>query len=128
MVALLVAYALAGPTAELTASVGPAVPRPGTTASVLGRVLDVNGGGLEGARIEVRRAGRLAAAGVSNDAGTFRVELRGSCSAYAISVQAHANGSSVGTDARRRLCPGDALPIDARVVTHGHFLWVPGPR
>jgi len=128
VVALLAAYALAGPSAELTASVGPAVPRPGTSVLVLGRVLQVDGSGLEGARIEVRRSGRLAGTAVSNDAGAFQVELRGGCSAYAISLRAKAQGSTVGMVSRHRLCPGDALPIDARVVTQGHFLWVPGPR
>lgn len=128
VVALLVAYVFAGPSAELTASVGPVVPRPGTSALILGRVLQVDGGGLEGARIEVRRSGRLAGTTVSDAAGRFGVDLRGACSAYAITLRAEAEGSTVGTVTRHRLCPGDALPIDARVVTHGHFLWVPGPR
>lgn len=128
VVVLLVAYALAGPSAELSASVGPVVPRPGTSAFVLGRVLQVDGSGLEGARIEVRRSGRLAGTTVSDDAGAFRVELRGGCSAYVISLRAKAQGSTVGTVSQHRLCPGDALPVDARVVTQGHFLWVPGPR
>jgi hypothetical protein len=128
VVALLVAYTLAGPSVELTASVGPAVPRPGTSAFVLGRVLEADGSGLEGARIEVRRSGRLAGTTVSDDAGAFGVELQGSCSAYAVTLRAEAQGSTVGTGLRRQLCPGDALSIDARIVTHGHFLWVPGPR
>jgi hypothetical protein len=128
VVVLLVAYALSGPSPELTASVGPAVPRPGTSAFVLGRVLEVDGSGLGGARIVVRRSGRIAGTTVSDDAGAFRVELRGGCSAYAVSLRAEAAGATVGTVSRHRLCPGDALPIDARVVTHGHFLWVPGPR
>lgn len=128
VVVFLVAYVLSGPSAELTASVGPAVPRPGTSAFVLGRVLEADGSGLEGARIEVRRSGRLAAKTVSNDAGAFRVELRGRCAAYAISLRAETQGSTVERTSRRRLCPGDALPIDARVITYGHFLWVPGPR
>jgi hypothetical protein len=128
VVALLVAFALAGPSVELTASVGPAVPRPGTSAFVLGRILEADGSGLEGARIEVRRSGRLAGTTVSDDAGAFGVELRGRCSAYAVTLRAEAQGSTVATDLRHQLCPGDALPIDARIVTHGHFLWVPGPR
>lgn len=126
--ALLVAYAFAGPSVELTASVGPAVPRPGTNAFVLGRVLEADGSGLEGARIEVRRSGRLAGTTVSDDAGAFGVELRGGCSAYAVTLRAETQGSTVATDLRHQLCPGDALPIDARIVTHGHFIWVPGPR
>jgi hypothetical protein len=128
VVALLVAYVVAGPTAELTASVGPAVPTPGTSAFVLGRVLQADGGGLEGARIEVRRSGRLAGRTISDDAGAFRVELRGGCSDYVISLRGKAQGSTVGTVSRHWLCPGGSLPVDARVVTQGHFLWVPGPR
>ena len=128
VVALLVGYALAGPSAELTASVGPVVPRPGTSALVLGRVLELDGSGLEGARIEVRRGGRVVGADVSDRAGSFQVSLRGRCSAYSVAFRAEAIGEAVETTSRRRLCPGDALPIDARVETQGHFLWVPGPR
>ena len=125
---LLVLYAVAAPSVSLAAEVGPVVPRPGP-ASVAGRVLNASGGGLKGAHIEVRRAGRDAGTfGLSNAAGSFRVELPGSCAVYVISVRARAEGATVATTARRRLCPGDALPIDARVVTQGHFLWVPGPR
>jgi hypothetical protein len=126
---LLVLYAVAAPTVSLRTKVGAVVPLPGPTSVVLGRVLNSSGGGLKGAQIEVRRAGRQArATGVSNAAGSFRVRLAGSCALYAISVRARAEGSNVTTTLRHRLCPGDALPIDARVVTQGHFLWVPGPR
>jgi hypothetical protein len=125
---LLVVYALAAPSATLRAEIGSVVPRPGSTAVVQGRVLTSDGGGLAGARVVVSRAGRAVGSGASDDAGAFRVALRGSCAAYRISIQARAVGSNVETVARRRLCPGDALPVDARVVTQGHFLWVPGPR
>lgn len=128
VLALLVAYAFAAPTAELTASVGPTIPRPGSHAVVEGRVLEAGGGGLEGARIEIERAGRTAATTVSGDGGAFRLELDGGCSVYAISIRSEASGDPVEADARRRLCPGDSLPVVARVETHGHFLWVPGPR
>ena len=128
VIGLLVAFALAGPSAKLAASVGPAVPRPGTTALVLGRVLQVDGSGLGGARVEVRRGTRVAGSGVSDRSGAFRVMLRGACSEYSISLSARTLGTSVDASTRQRLCPGDALPIDARVKTQGHFLWVPGPR
>jgi hypothetical protein len=127
VVALLVAYAVAAPTAELTASVGQPVPRPGPTALVQGRVLEADGGGLQGARIEVRGGGREVA-GVSAGDGRFRVELTGGCASYLISLHADAAGSPVESESRRRICPGDAVPVLARVVTHGHFVWVPGPR
>lgn len=128
VLAFLVLFALSAPSAELRASVDPAVPRPGSEAVVEGRVLTADGDGLGGARIHVRRAGRVAGTAVSDDAGAFRVELDGGCSPYAISVSAEVEGDEVATRSTRRLCPGDALPIDARVVTRGHFLWVPGPR
>jgi hypothetical protein len=128
VLALLVAYAVAAPTAELNADVGPTVPRPGPTAVVQGRVLEAGGGGLDGAQIEVRAAGRQAESATSDDSGSFRVELSGGCAAYDISLLARADGETLRAATHRRLCPGDALPVDARVVTHGHFLWVPGPR
>lgn len=128
VLALLVLYAVAAPTAALSTDIGPVVPRPGSTAVVQGRVLETDGGGLRGARIEVRRTGRTAGTAVSDDAGAFRVELPGSCAVYDISLRVRAQGSTVTAAARRQLCPGDVLPVDARVVTQGHFLWVPGPR
>ena len=128
MLAFLVFFALAGPTSELHASVGPVVPRPGLDAVVEGRVLTSSGGGLEGARVAVRRAGELTGQTLTDDAGAFRVELDGACSRYAILVSAKVDGSAVTAASTRRLCPGDALPVDARVITRGHFLWVPGPR
>jgi len=128
VVALLVAYAVAAPTAELTASIGQPVPRLGSTAVVQGRVLEADGGGLEGARIEVQRRGGEAVTSVSAGDGRFRVELRGGCASYRISLHADAAGSPVESESLRRICPGDAVPVLARVVTHGHFIWVPGPR
>jgi hypothetical protein len=128
VVALLAAYAVAAPTPELTASVGPVVPQPGASAVVQGRVLEPDGSALDGVRVDVLQAGRIAASAVTGDSGTFRLDLRGRCASYRISLQARVQGSPVETAAQRRLCPGDALPVDARVITHGHFLWVPGPR
>jgi hypothetical protein len=93
-------------------------------------VLGTTGGGLRGARIAVARNGadRPLATGTSDASGAFRVELPGRCGVYEISIQARAEGSTVRKTAQRSLCPGDALPVDARVKTQGHFLWVPGPR
>ena len=130
VLALIAFYAVAAPTASLTASIGPIVPRQGSNPLVLGRVLNSGGGGLEGARIAVARAGseRPVAFGTSDASGSFRVELPSRCAVYDISLEARAEGSTVRKRADRRLCPGDALPVDARVKTQGHFLWVPGPR
>jgi len=128
VIALLVFYAVAAPTAKLSADFGHVVPRPGNAAIVQGRVLDSGGGGLDGAQVTVSRSGGPAARTVSANDGTFRINLRGSCATYSIALRAHASGSDVETATRRQLCPGDALPVDARVVTEGHFLWVPGPR
>lgn len=128
VVALLIFYAVAAPSAKLTASFGPVVPRPGANAVVEGRVLEADGGGLQGAQIVVREGGRPVGNARSRDDGAFRVDLRGSCAAYDIAIRARTSGSNVDAGTRRELCPGDALPVDARVVTEGHFLWVPGPR
>jgi hypothetical protein len=95
---------------------------------VLGRVLSSGGGGLEGARVDVRTGGRPVRQGTSNSAGAFRIALPGRCAVYTVAIHAPAQGSTVRATLRHRLCPGDALPIDAHVVTQGQFLWVPGPR
>ena len=128
VVALLVAYALAGPTPALTLTVGPVVPQPGATAVVQGRAVKPDASGLGGLRVEVRRGGGIAAAAVSDRTGKFRVDLIGGCGVYEVTLRARWQGSALETEARRRLCPGDALPLDARIVTQGHYLWVPGPR
>src|SRR5436305_709468 len=95
VVAFLVFYAVAAPTARLSADIGPIVPRPGSAAVVQGRVIEPDGGGFKGARVTVRRAGRIAASGTSGDAGTFRVQVAGSCAVYDISVRALAEGTNV---------------------------------
>jgi hypothetical protein len=128
VVAFLVAYALAAPTVDLTATVGAPVPQPGPSAVVHGRVLEVDGSALDDAHIEVRRENRIIASAASDRAGRFRIALPGGCAAYEISLRATAQGDAVETASRARLCPGDALPVAARVVTQGHYLWVPGPR
>ena len=128
VLAFLVFFALAAPSAKLEAEVGPVVPRPGTQAVVEGRVLSASGGGLEGAEVAIRA--RVVAGGKASSGpdGEFRVALDGGCSTYTVLVRAEANGDDVETASRARLCPGDSLPVDARVVTYGHYLWVPGPR
>jgi hypothetical protein len=128
VLALLVAYALAAPTPELRLTVGDVVPQPGATAVVQGRVLEPDGSGLRGLRVEVRRAEGVAATALSDETGAFRVDLRGACGAYEVIVRGRWQGSALERGARRRLCPGDALPLEARVVTQGHYIWVPGPR
>jgi hypothetical protein len=129
VVGFLGAYALAAPTVKLSVSFGDAVPRPGSSALVAGRVVAPDGNTFRGARVEVWRAGRLVAAQLSDRTGQFRIRLRGrGCATYTVSLHATAQGASVESDARRRLCPGDALPVDAHLTSYGHFLWVPGPR
>lgn len=128
VVALLVGYAFAAPTPELTVSVGQVVPQPGGTAVVQGRAVEPDGSGLSGLRIEVRRGGSVSGAAVSDRTGTFRVDLTGVCGAYEVRLRTTWHGSALERRASRRLCPGDALPLDARIVTQGHYLWVPGPR
>lgn len=128
MLALLVLYAIAAPDVSLSASAGTVVPLPGGNAVVVGRVLSSGGGGLKGARIAVKQAGHRTVQATSNADGAFRVALPGSCALYTVSIHAPAQGSTVAATVRHRLCPGDALPVDAHVVTQGQFLWIPGPR
>jgi Carboxypeptidase regulatory-like domain len=128
VLALLVLYAIAAPSASLSASAGSVVPLPGSTAVVLGRVLSSSGGGLKGARVDVHRPAGQTVEVTSNAAGAFRAALPGSCAVYTVSIHAPAQGSTVAATVTHRLCPGDALPVDAHVVTQGQFLWIPGPR
>jgi hypothetical protein len=128
VVGLLVAYALAAPTPELELAVGQVVPRPGATAVVEGRAIEPDASGLGGLRVEVRRAGAIAGSAVSDRAGRFRLDLAGACGMYEVVLRTSWQGSDLERRARHRLCPGDALPLEARVVTLGHYLWVPGPR
>jgi hypothetical protein len=128
VVALLVGYAFAGPTPGLTLSVGHVVPQPGATAVVQGRAVEPDASGLGGVRIEVRRRGEIAAAAMSDRTGRFRLDLSGGCGVYEVTLRARWQGSALEGETQRRLCPGDALPLEARVVTQGHYFWVPGPR
>jgi hypothetical protein len=128
VIGLLVLYAIAAPSVSMSAGVEPVVPLPGPTAVVVGRVLTSGGGGLKGARVDVRSSRGLTRTTSSNVAGSFRVALPGRCALYRITIQATAEGSNVTASVRHQLCPGDALPVDARIVTQGQFLWVPGPR
>lgn len=128
VIALLVAYALAAPTPELRLEIGHVVPQPGATAVVEGRVIEPDASGLGGSRVEVRRGSGLSGIAVTDGAGRFRVDLAGACGTYEVVLQASWKGSALEERARRRLCPGDSLPVEARVVTQGHYLWVPGPR
>lgn len=128
VVALLLGYAFAGPTPGLTLSVGHVVPQPGATAVVQGRAVEPDASGLGGVRVNVLRGGAIAAEAVSDRRGMFRVDLIGGCAVYEVTLQAKWRGSALEGEARRRLCPGDALPLEARVVTQGHYFWVPGPR
>jgi hypothetical protein len=128
VVALLIGYVFAAPTPELKLTVGQVVPQPGAAAVVQGRVLEPDESGLGGLRIEVRRGGAVSGAAVSDRSGRFRVDLTGGCGLYEITLRTKWQGSAVRRRAQHRLCPGDGLPLDARIVTQGHFLWVPGPR
>lgn len=128
VVAFLVAYAFAAPTPDLRLTVGQVVPQPGAAAVVQGRILEPDADGLDGVQIEVRRRGAVSGRGVSDAAGRFRIDLSGGCGVYDVALKANWQGATLEERARRRLCPGDALPVDARIVTQGHYLWVPGPR
>jgi hypothetical protein len=128
VVAFLVAYAFAAPTPELQLAVGQVVPQPGAGAVVQGRIIEPDTSGLRGVDVEVRRRGIISGKAVSDRTGMFRVDLRAACGVYEVTLRASWQGSALERRTQRPLCPGDALPLEARVVTQGHYLWVPGPR
>ena len=128
VVVLIGFVAFATPSSKITAQIGPVVPRPGANAVVEGRVVSASGSGLAGAQVAVTRVGGKREVASSGENGAFRVVLDGGCSTYTVLVRAQTNGDALETASKARLCPGDSLPVDARVKTYGNFIWVPGPR
>ena len=122
----LAGYALSGPGLKLAAAAADVHAHGGRQAVIHGRIVESNGGGLANAALEVRGpAGtRIARAGRQ---GFFRVDLLGSCATYRIALRAKSHGRELGTRLARRLCPGEELEVEARVVVDGHFIWMPTP-
>jgi hypothetical protein len=125
VVAFLVVYALSQPEVKLETSIGSLEPRPGPAAVVHGRVAEANGDGVDGAQLTVARPGMREHTARSGAGGFFSLDVRGACGTYRIELTAHAAGQSLARRIIRRLCPGHALELDARVVSTGEFVWVP---
>ena len=82
-------------------------------------------GGVGGATVLVSAPGREAQVGTTVEDGTFRIGLGGPCSSYRLEVDARADGRALSTAATRRLCPGQALELEARVTSSSQLLWMP---
>ena len=124
VVAFLVAYALTKPSVTLAAAAN-VEEHAGNDAVVAGRVLDSDGDGLAGAEVRAARPGGTALSARSGERGYFRLELPGACAVYDVDFAAAAHGSQLRKSLRQRLCPGDALEVDARIVADGQLLWMP---
>jgi hypothetical protein len=125
-VLFLTGYALSGPGLELAAVAADVHAHGGRQAVIHGRILESDGGGIANAALEVRSptGTRIARAG---EQGFFRLDILGSCATYRIALRAKSHGQELGTRLARRLCPGEELEVEARVIADGHFLWMPTP-
>jgi hypothetical protein len=125
VVAFLVAYALSSPRVEVQAAVAAVQQHPGRAAVVHGRVLEAAGDGVGNAEIRVERGGTRARLARTSERGYFRIDLAGSCASYRILVRVSAEERPVEAAVGRRLCPGDAAEVEARVIASGQLVWVP---
>jgi hypothetical protein len=125
VVAFLVGYALTTPRFTLRTTVSGVEHHPGSAAIVQGRVLEADGDGVGDAEVRVRRARGVSRVTRTGEEGRFRVDLGGSCAASRIEVSVRTEAKIVRSTLRRQLCPGDAVEVDARLVTRGHLIWVP---
>jgi hypothetical protein len=119
----LAAYALSDPGLKL-AVVTDVGEHAGPQAVLHGRVLDSNGSGLAGASLAVHgpRGTKIAAVGKQ---GLFRLDLLGACATYRVDLRGQSHGRALVTRLERRVCPGDELRLEARVVVDGQLIWMP---
>jgi len=125
VVAFLVAYALSSPKVEIDAAVAAVAQHPGRQAVLHGRVLDARGDGIAEAVVRIERPGSTALVAHSGDRGYFRVDLAGACAPYHVVLSVREQGQPAETAFDRRLCPGEAAEVDARVTSAAQFVWVP---
>lgn len=125
VVAFLIAYALSTPTVRVEAAVAAVSEHAGRNGVVHGRVLEAAGDPLEGAEVRLVGPGRVSRVARTGGRGYFRLDVQGSCAAYRIVFRVRGEGGPSEETIPRELCPGDAVEIDARVVTEGQFVWVP---
>jgi len=125
VVAFLIAYALSSPRVEIDAAVAAVAQHPGRQAVLHGRVLDARGDGVAQAVVRIERPDSTALVAHSGDRGYFRVELAGACAPYHVVLSVREQGQPAETALDRRLCPGEAAEVDARVTAAAQFVWVP---
>jgi hypothetical protein len=125
VVAFLVAYTLTTPSFALDTAVSHVMQHPGARAIIQGRVLDADGDGIPGAEIRAHQPGGGIQVVHSGERGYFRLVLAGACAVSHIDVAVAAGGGRARTTLRRRLCPGDALEIDSRLLAEGQPIWFP---
>jgi hypothetical protein len=125
VVAFLIAYALSSPRVEIDAAVAAVAQHPGRQAVLHGRVLDARGDGIAEAVVRIERPGSTAVVAHSGDRGYFRVDLAGACAPYHVVLSVREQGQPAETAFDRRLCPGEAAEVDARVTSAAQFVWVP---
>lgn len=126
VIAFLVAYALSSPTARVEAAVAGVTEHAGRNGIVHGRVLEATGDPVEDAEVRLVRVGGRETATRTGERGYFRADVTGSCAAYRIVFRLDADrGTSAETGVAREICPGDAVEVEARVVTDGQLVWVP---
>lgn len=124
VVAFLVAYALSSPTVEIDAAVAAVEQHPGRQAVLHGRVHDASGDGVADVEVRVERPGVRAVVGQSGERGYFRVDVVGACNRYRVVLRLP-ESEDAATEFGRELCPGDAVEVDARLVSEGQLVWVP---
>jgi hypothetical protein len=120
----LAAYALSDPGLELAVVTGDVHEHAGAQAVVHGRVVDSNGDGLADAALAVSGPTGTKIAEV-DEQGFFRLDLLGACAAYRVDLRGRSHGRALVTRLERRLCPGDELEVDARVIVDGQLVWIP---
>lgn len=124
VVLFLAAYALSDPGLELAAATGDVRGHAGRQALVEGRILESNGSGLASARVEMQGPAGTRVAYTGRQ-GFFRLAYLGSCATYRIALRGRSHDRDLVTRLKRRLCPGDAVEVEARVVADGQFIWMP---
>lgn len=125
VVAFLVFYAFSRPEVAIRASVGSLEASPGQSAVVHGRIIEADGDAVSGAQLKVWRRGSPPRTTTTGERGFFRLNLQGGCGIYEIDLSARSGGRSLGRRLAHRLCPGQALEVEGRIVASGNFVWVP---
>jgi hypothetical protein len=124
VIGFLVFYAVSKPDVRFDLTLGAVEPYPAQVAVLHGRIVKADGEGV-GAQVTAQRRGAPRQRALTGERGFFRLELRSPCGSYDIAVAAQGSGRSFARRFTRRLCPGQALELDGRIVSTGNFIWIP---